>query len=358
MKKFVFISNLPAPHQVRYCYALQKYYDTYFLFYERQGDKPDYWKIDLGDRCIVLPVKIKLKGHYLTLSHLSYLRKINPDIIMLGGFPIPGNWIAYLWGHKHGKKIVMFSERGRTKDGLLRKRGFRSRLFEFLYPRLNLLLATAEDTIPQFKYEFKWKYNIKHLPYASDIDRYFSHPIRTEKSGYTYIFANRLTTIYNPLQALRIFSKIHTLYPDSKLKLCSSGELKDECAIYIQKNGLEEIVTFLDEIKHWDELGEIYKTCDILLLPAIFSNGNFTIIEAQASGMGIVISNKVLGTNNLRGGFICDPDVDSFVENILHYINNPDLFAIHASMNREDVYKYGSESVAKQTKELFYKELF
>lgn len=357
MKKFVFISNLPAPHQVRYCYALQKYYDTTFLFYERQGDKPDYWKVDLGERCIILPKSIKIKGQYLTFSHLSYLRKINPDIIMLGGFPIPANWIAYVWGRIHKKKIVMFSERSRTKDGDLRKRGFRSRLFEFLYPKIDLLLATAEDTIPQFKDEFKWHYNVKFLPYASDIDRYYSHPYRTEKSGYTYIFANRLIPIYNPLLALKIFSKIHSMFPDSKLKLCSDGELKEECANFIVNNGLDNAVSFLDEIKHWDELDEIYKTSDIMILPAMFSNGNFTIIEAQASGMGIVISNKVMGTNNIRGGFICVPDVDSFVENILHYVNTPGIFITHAKMNREDVHQYGCSAVARCTKELFDQEL-
>lgn len=358
MKKFVFISNLPAPHQVRYCYALQKYYETYFLFYERLGDKPDYWKIDLGERCIVLPTRIKLHGRYLTFSHLSYLRKINPDIIMLGGFTIPGNWIAYLWGRIHNKKTVIFSERFRTKKGVLRKRGVRTRLFKILYPKIDLLLASARDTIPQFKDEFKWNYNIHFLPYSSDIDRYFSHPYRTEKSGYTYIFANRLTAIYNPILALKIFVKIHSLFPDSKLKLCSNGELKDECFDFINSNGLENCISFLDEIKQWDDLGEIYKGCDILVLPAIFSNGNFTIIEAQASGMGIVISNKVLGTNDIRGGFLCNPDIDSFIESILHYINNPELFIIHAKMNREDVYQYGATAVAQRTKELFEKELF
>jgi glycosyltransferase involved in cell wall biosynthesis len=357
-KKLVFISNIPAPHQVRYCYALQEFFDNYFLFYERQGDRPDYWKVDLGNRCFVLPSVIKLSGYYLTFSHIKYLRRIDPDIIMLGGFPILGNWIAYLWGRRNKKKTVMFSERARNKKGMLRRRGIKSRLFELFYPNLDLLLATAEDTIPQFKNEFKWKYNIKHLPYATDIDSYFLHPFRKSKEGYSFIFANRLTQIYNPILAIEIFKRIYEMYPESRLMLCSNGELKSECENFIFDNSLGSAVSFIDSLKNWNDLGEIYKNSDILLLPALFSNGNFTIIEAQASGMGIVISNKVLGTNKIRGGFICEPNVDSFVNCILEYINNPELFFVHANINREDVYKYSSSYVAKITKDMFDNELF
>ena len=32
----------------------------------------------------------------------------------------------------------------------------------------------------------------------------------------------------------------------------------------------------------WNDLHKVYKQCDILLFPAKFSNGNFTIIEAMA----------------------------------------------------------------------------
>ncbi|MEK6405913.1 MAG: hypothetical protein AABN34_03005 [Acidobacteriota bacterium] len=43
----------------------------------------------------------------------------------------------------------------------------------------------------------------------------------------------------------------------------------------------------------------IYARCDILILPANFSNGNFTILEAMASGMGVVVGDRVLGIGKM-----------------------------------------------------------
>jgi glycosyltransferase involved in cell wall biosynthesis len=43
----------------------------------------------------------------------------------------------------------------------------------------------------------------------------------------------------------------------------------------------------------------VYARCDIPILPANFSNGKFTILEAMASGLGVVVSDHVLGIGKM-----------------------------------------------------------
>lgn len=142
----------------------------------------------------------------------------------------------------------------------------------------------------------------------------------------------------------------------------ASGELRNECEEIIRKNHLENSIQFLDEIKKWEDLHKIYKQSDILLFPAIFSNGNFTILEAMASGMGIIISQKIMGVGNLikngTNGFVCSDENREYFNAIESYILNPDLFSKHAKINREIVKSYTPEYVAKKFNEILKKITF
>ena len=54
MKKICFISHMASPHQVRFQPFLQKYFDSYFYFYERLAGRQSWWAVELGDRCKVM----------------------------------------------------------------------------------------------------------------------------------------------------------------------------------------------------------------------------------------------------------------------------------------------------------------
>lgn len=348
--KLVFLSSIASPHQVRYCEELQKYFDATFLFYDRIGNRPEWWKIELPESCIVLKhVWFKSISKYLTLSFWKYLNRIKPDILMLGGFSIPSNYLAFIWAKVHRVKTIVYTERSRNKKGKLRKKDIIWSFLHLLYCNVDHVLVTAEDSIQQFN-DFGFN-KVSYCPYATDLTDYFKHPIREKKSGYTYLFPNRLVPLYNPLMAIDIFYEIYKLYPTSILKLNAQGELFEKCVERINELFIKDSVVFLNQINKWDEMHLVYKESDILIFPALFSNGNFTIIEAMASGMGLVISNKILGlgseVRNSYNGFNCEPEIDIFVENIQQYINKPELFNEHSLINRNIAYKYSAEGVAE-----------
>ena len=352
-KRLVYISNIATPYQIKLCYALQNYFDSEFWFHEHVfKDRPEWWKIDLGPKCKILKYVLKRNGRYISLDIIGELRRFAPDIVMLIGFTLPSNYIAYRWAKKNNKKTIIFTESFRRRGRFQERKTLKSRLLENIYKNVNAVFTCHEDATDQLKLLFdKLGQKVLTAQYPSDIDEYFKHPLREEKSAYTYLFPNRLIDIYNPLLAIDIFSEVNRRYPNSKLLMNTMGELFDQCKLRTESLGLTENVVFLNQIKSWDELHLVYKESDILLFPANFSNGNFTIVEAMASGMGIVISNKILWNskiiNNGVNGYVCEVKKEDFLAAVQNYIANPKLLKNHAIINREKVKPLTIASTAK-----------
>lgn len=355
--KLLFISSIATPQQVKFCNALQDYFDTKFWFYEHPDrTRGAWWRVDLGAHCEVLehvwfPKSGPLAECYWSPGLTTKLNQLNPDIVMLGGFSILGNWWAYRWARRHAKRTAVFTERSRDVHGELRKLSIIWRLLRFLYRDLDLVIVTADDAMAQFRDEFGFGDKVVAGRYASDLDDYLVHPLRQAKPAYTYLFANRLTEIYNPIGAIEIFAKVVSAHPGSRLLMNAAGELGAKCRSRIAELAIDSSVEFLIELKSWSDLNQVYARSDILLLPAHFSNGNFTILEAMASGMGIVVSDQVLGigkmVQNDINGFNVEPNVDAFVACIDQYISRPDLFSVHAAANRPLVAKLGPAGTAQ-----------
>ena len=366
MKKLLFISSVATPQQIKFCNALQDYFDTEFWFYEYPDrTRGSFWRVDLGKHCRVLnPVYFFESGWFTDryyAPHLSTeLARYNPDIVMLGGFSIPSNYFAFLWARKRGKRTIVFTERSHDRNGILRKRGLSWKLMHWLYRDVNMVMVSAEDAVEQFRDEFEFGDKVVAGRYAADLDDYFTHPVRTQKPAYTYLFANRMIPIYNPIGAIDIFTEILSRYPGSTLIMNAAGELGDQCRTHIEALGLRDDVEFLSDLKSWNELDRVYARCDILLFPANFSNGNFTILEAMASGMGLVVSNKVLGIGKMieddNNGFNCEPTTVAFLNRIERYIADPDLLIRHAEINRPLVEPLSAKGTARYFAEIVEKQ--
>ncbi|HIP14810.1 MAG TPA: glycosyltransferase [Sulfurimonas autotrophica] len=353
MSKLVYISAIAAPHQIRLCQALNKYMVAEFLFYEYlDGERADWWKIPLCKKChFISNLLFKKNGRYLTFDVIKKLNASNPDIVMIGGFSIPANYLAYRWAKKHNKKTLVFTELSRDKNGVLRPYNLTWKIQKYLYREIDYVLTAHLDATRQFRDDFKFGDKAITSRYATDLDGHLKHQPREKKESYTYLFPNRLTELYNPLLAIDIFAEMEKRYPNSKLLLNNEGELKQQCIDKTKAYNLEEQIEFLSEIKAWDDLPKVYERSDILIFPALFSNGNFSINESMASGMGIVISNKINGhSNTLTHGkncFIVEPNKENFIEAIEQYIKEPELFKIHAKINKELMQPLSVEGTAE-----------
>lgn len=351
MKKLIYISSIAAPHQVKLSIALQKYFDAYFVFYEGLGARAAWWKIPLPGHCEILPGEpFKVKGMRLTVQHLRILREKKPDIVMLGGFSAISNILAYWWARRNNKKTVVFTERSRDSKGRLRPFNMYWKTLRWIYRNVDLVMVSANDTVPQFRDDFRFGDRVIASQYAADIDSYFGHKERSFLPPIKFMFANRLVETYNPIGAINIFFGLLDFYPRSTLVMNAVGPMREQAEKTIKELGISSAVFFLDNIASWNDLNLEYLACDVMLLPATFSNGNFTIIEAMASGMGIVISDKVLGVGKLVkngvNGYRVPPNKTDFIAAVRQLIDDPERTRKWAKENRKIVIPMGVEGTA------------
>lgn len=368
-KKYVFINNMAAPYQVKLCYALQKYFDAEFWFYEDlDGSRPLWWKIPLGDKCKIMKFSGKLKGiGYFSFGVFYDLIRFRPNIIVLSGF-MKWNWIIFKIGKLINAKVVIMSEPlryvsnddSKSNDLINKKNSYKKiKFLKKMFSKADLYLGMGEVAANQFVEEFGFEENkVKSTIYPQDIEEYYSHPLRTKKvnKDYKLLFANRLVQRYQPIFALKVFKEINKMYPNLEMYMNNEGAQKEECLEFITKNKIKN-VHFINEINSWNDMHLIYKKCDILILPATYSNGNGTIIEARASGMGIVISNRInhIEKHSIDGEncYICNLDVNEFVKAIENYINKPELFTEHGNLSRKMVEYRKNENTARIYYELY-----
>jgi len=247
-----------------------------------------------------------------------------------------------------------------TKENSERK----TRLLRKTFSSADLFCGMGSTAATQFIEEIGFPENkVDALIYPQDIEEYFNHPLREKKKGdkFRILFANRLIDRYQPLFALKVFERVQSEYPNVEMVMNNDGPLKEKCVEYIRDNKLKN-VRFLEDIDSWNNMHLIYKDSDILILPATYSNGNGTIIEARASGMGIVISNKINHVEqhsfNGENCFICNLSIEEFSYAVLTYIRNPEILISHGLLSREKVEGRKNKYTAKMYYEVFKKHGF
>jgi glycosyltransferase involved in cell wall biosynthesis len=373
-KKYLFISNMAAPYQVKFCYALQEYFDAEFWFYEQIDEtRPDWWKIPLGEKCKVLRGSGKLpKVGYFSIGLLIDLFRFKPDIVVLGGY-MKWHVIVAALAKMMGSKVAVMSEPLRYVNNdddksveLINKKNSlkKIKLIKRLFKNIDLYIGMGDVAVKQLIEEFEFpEKKVANLNYPQDIDEYYNHPLRKKQKGdkFTLLFANRLVERYQPLFALEVFKQLEKRYLNIEMYMNASGALKDECVNFIKENKLNKVY-FLDEIDSWNEMHLIYKESDILIFPCCYSNGNGTIFESGVSGMGLVISNKINCMEefviNNKNCFICDLDIKQFFDAISNYIENPDILINHGELSRELGKPRRNDNIAKEYFHVFKEHAF
>lgn len=136
--------------------------------------------------------------------------------------------------------------------------------------------------------------NYKVINNAIDISKYAYNAESRNKVRKTdnFVFGHvgRFTRQKNHKFLVELFAEIHKLVPDSELWLVGEGELREETESQIKTLGLEDCVVLWGRR---DDVADLMQGMDIFLFPSLYEGLSIVTIEAQASGLTLVVSDSI-----------------------------------------------------------------
>lgn len=297
-----FINNYPTPQKI---YLFNLLYENLkneiiFFFTDFSNPKRETWKKYISE--INFPYEViethrilnkfsKDVGSILILKKFPNFKKFK-KVIISGGLNILEFQIAksllnlkipyFLW-------IESFN----LREGNSLFLPFRYLIRKFLFTNANSVICGSKMSVEHAKslgaknVILNWtSFNI----YKFDYDK--TH----NESFLKLLFVGRLIRrkrIFDVLKALKDLNEY-------KLDIFGSGYLYNKLRNYVQRNKL--CVEFKGEVDY-EEMSEIYKNYDILILPSESEVFGYVVIEAIMSSLAIIVSNQVGAKDFVREDF-------------------------------------------------------
>lgn len=206
------------------------------------------------------------------------------------------------------------------------------------------------------------KYSVKHLKKIIANDTFFLKFVQSEmpqhRDKIEVIFNYVNTEIFNPKQQ-RVFEGFRFIgkslifyprnfgygrgginsvkamkivaekYPDVVLIMAGDGPEKKYCEKYVTQNKLESNVVFIGHIDHFKQMPEWFAECNITIIPSVSTEGtSLSCLEAMATKKPVIVTN-IGGLPDIVidefNGLICKPNPESLANNIIKYLDNPEL---------------------------------
>lgn len=100
----------------------------------------------------------------------------------------------------------------------------------------------------------------------------------------------RLSPEKNHLFLLNIFKEVRIMNPESYLLLVGSGPQDSDIRENIKSLGLEDYVIMLS---NRSDIPQLMKAMDVFVFPSLFEGLPLSVVEAQVSGLRVVVSNTL-----------------------------------------------------------------
>lgn len=134
---------------------------------------------------------------------------------------------------------------------------------------------------------------------AIDIEKYrFSEEKRKEirnrenlcEDELVCCFVGRLDDNKNPIYLLDVFDELHRKHVKSKLWMIGDGELKEDIKKRIRQLGIDSSVIMYGMR---NDVPEMLQASDVLIFPSKHEGLSLVVVEAQAAGLFVVVSDTI-----------------------------------------------------------------
>jgi len=241
-----------------------------------------------------------------------------------------------------------------------------------LMKRSDALIAVSKYTVDELTELYGIEEKKIHVIYNGvDINKFKPRPDRAklrrefglEEEKKIVLFVGRLYHRKGLEILLRSIPPVLQEFSDVKFAISGTGFKKKEESLrnLAKKLEIEDYVTFLGYVPD-EKLPDLYAASDIFVLPAIYENFPFAILEAQATGLP-VISTKVGGIPEFladnENGFLIDPgDSTQLTQRVLTLLQDPKLAKEMGRRGRSLIEeKFSWSLITSQVIDLYHKLL-
>ena len=258
------------------------------------------------------------------LVGLWHILSWRPNIIHVH-FAVPGGVLAWLLSKLTGIPYVLTTHLGDVPGGVPEKT---DGWFRWVYPFTHRIWRDAARVTAISEHTRRlalvhYPVEIEVIPNGIELGEKptdFSFSLNTPPQ---IAFAGRFVPQKNPLQAVRILSRVSDL--PWQAAMIGDGVLLEEAQGEIQRLGLGGRVTFTGWINP-EEVKVHFEHSDILLMPSLSEGIPMVGLQALASGLAIVASG-VGGLIDLvqqgQNGFLHEPDdADGFVSSLRNLLSD------------------------------------
>lgn len=124
----------------------------------------------------------------------------------------------------------------------------------------------------------------------AQVDENFYNKYGIDKNKINILTVGRMDVPKNPIFLIKVFNELVKINGNYNLVYVGSGPLKDEVYQLEDSFNLKEHII---HIPHTNEVAKLMKCCDAFLLPSLYEGLGIVVIEAQASGLRCICSDKI-----------------------------------------------------------------
>lgn len=272
----------------------------------------------------VLFAKCK-KRRFILNNYRVYkmIKKNNPDIIHVND-SILAKVILPLVLLRKTKKTLYTIHTDPERDG----KSYRKLVNLIALKLLNIKFIAINESNLDKANKFYNTSKIELVQNGIDINKYTIKSKKNINKDKEINFVNvaRFFEVKNHKFLIDIFYELEKEYPNSKLHLFGDGPLLNEIKEYSQKIGLYDKISFYGNVKN---INEILSDMDIFIFPSLYEGSPLAIIEALATGIPIVASNRggiPSLVKNYFNGFVCELVLEEFITKVKELIENEELY--------------------------------
>ena len=304
-------------------------------------------------------IKIKLPNlpeeNYFNPSIWKILSNNNFDVVIVGGYYHLTMLLAIFWALIHHIPYIINSE-----SHFLTKRNIFKSFMKKLF--LSPIIKRTSAYLPTGKYAGEYliyygadREKIFYFPNTPDVEYFIkeSDEYRKKKkeikrelgieNGFILLYIGRLVKEKGLFTLLKAFKEIKKNYKDLALLLVGDGILKNSLIEYVENDRIEDVY-FTGAIPN-NKLPKYYAISDIFVLPSYYEPWGVVVNEAMASGLPIILSDKVGSGGDLlkegENGFSYKSDDSKELTSCIEkFIKNPKMILEMGNQSRKIIKKF------------------